>query len=121
MSELYIWRCIVDSSKYTEEEAEYRPAYDYYDSYVVIAASAEDALYHPVVRRNILPDGRDLEISDVKEYSLPLTAEEHLASRARYSSGIYPIRDNWVAEQITPYIGDPSREYEVLVSSYNAG
>lgn len=124
MSKLYIWNCTVDLDSHTKEERVYYPNYGHIDSYVVVAETATEALYNLKARMYMSHvDNRDTEDTisrRIDDNQLPLTDEEHEASRKRYSSGIYPVRWNWVAEQVTPYIGDKYENGSVLCYSWNA-
>lgn len=124
MSKLYIWKCTVDLSSHTEEELEYYPNYEHIDSYVVVAETADEALYAKTARlaltgaRLTETDQRILEKVDERE--LPLTIEEHEFKLDRYRDGVYPVRWNWTVEQVTPYIGEKYKNGDVLCYSYNA-
>lgn len=131
MSNLYVWKCTVDLEKHSGEELNYYPSHEYVDSYVVIASSAEEALYALNVRccMTHCEEGTIVEevLERVHDLSLPITEEEHAVYKAKVSKwrgvedAVYPVRWKWVAEQITPYIGDTYTDGSVLSFSYNAG
>jgi len=129
MSKLYIWKCSVDKSSHTKAELVYFPSYSYTDSYVVVAETAAEALYSFKARCMVADRDDDESLEQVLEYvhdqHLPITEAEHKdfqkkVAKWRDPDGIYPVRWNWVAEQVTPYIGDKYQNGDVLCWSYNA-
>lgn len=131
MSKLYIWKCFVELDKHSLKEQTYYPQYEHINKYIVVASTADEALYSLKARHILtqLDETDTLEevISRVHDRALPVTELENNERKAMLAkwrttviNDVYPVRWNWVAEQVTPYIGDEYQDGDVLCRSYNA-